>query len=86
MKINVTFDLSPEELRKLMGLPDVQEMQKEVFDQMMSKMMLGEDGYDPLSLYQPLLGGGMTAVAEFQKMLMSLMANSVSSTKSSDET
>lgn len=78
MKINVTFDLSPEELRKLMGLPDVQEMQKEVFNQLMTKMQLGEEGYDPLSLYQPLLSGGMNAMSEFQKLMLSLMSSSVS--------
>lgn len=85
MKINVTFDLSPEELRKLMGLPDVQEIQKEMFGQMMSKMKLGEEGYDPLSLYQPLLGGGMNAMSEFQKLMMSMMATGMTSSTKADE-
>lgn len=85
MKINVTFDLSPEELRKLMGLPDVQEMQKEVFSQLMTKMQLGEEGYDPLSLYQPLLSGGINAMSEFQKLMLSMMSSGITTAgKSSD--
>lgn len=84
MKINVTFDMTPEELRKLMGLPDVQEMQKEVFGQMMEKMKLGEVGYDPLSLYQPLLSGGLNAMTEFQKLLFSMMSSQSITEKSED--
>ena len=38
MQINVTFDMTPEEFRRLLGLPDVQTFQKEIFDQMMEKM------------------------------------------------
>lgn len=73
MQINVTFDMTPEEFRRLLGLPDVQSFQKELFDQMMEKMKAGEDGYDPLSLYQPLLNNGLNAMNEFQKMLMTMM-------------
>lgn len=73
MQINVTFDMTPEEFRRLLGLPDVQTFQKEIFDQMMEKMKAGEDGYDPLSLYQPLLNNGLNAMNEFQKMLMTMM-------------
>ena len=73
MQINVTFDLTPEEFRRLLGLPDVQAFQTELFDQMMEKMKAGEEGYDPLSLYQPLLNNGLNAMTEFQKMVMAMM-------------
>ncbi|TNC91138.1 DUF6489 family protein [Thalassolituus sp.] len=73
MQINVTFDLTPEEFRRLLGLPDVQAFQTELFDQMMEKMKAGEDGYDPLSLYQPLFNNGLNAMTEFQKMVMAMM-------------
>ena len=72
MQINVTFDLTPEEFRRLLGLPDVQAFQTELFDQMMEKMKAGEDGYDPLSLYQPLFNNGLNAMTEFQKMVMAM--------------
>ncbi len=73
MQINVTFDLTPEEFRRLLGLPDVQAFQTELFDQMMEKMKAGEEGYDPLSLYQPLFNNGLNAMTEFQKMVMAMM-------------
>ncbi len=73
MQINVTFDLTPEEFRRLLGLPDVQAFKTELFDQMMEKMKAGEDGYDPLSLYQPLFNNGLNAMTEFQKMVLAMM-------------
>jgi hypothetical protein len=73
MQINVTFDLTPEEFRRLLGLPDVQAFQTELLDQMMEKMKAGEDGYEPLSLYQPLFNNGLNAMTEFQKMVMAMM-------------
>jgi len=73
MQVNVTFDMTPEEFRRLLGLPDVQNFQAELFDQLMEKMKAGEDGYDPLSLYQPLLNNGLNAMTEFQKMILAMM-------------
>lgn len=81
MKINVTFDLTPEEFRRVMGLPDVQEFQKELFASMLEKMKSGEDGYDAMSLYQPMFNEGMNAMGQFQKMMMSVMSGASSSDK-----
>lgn len=78
MKINVTFDMTPEELRRVMGLPDVQQFQQELFSQMMEKMQAGEDGYDPMSLYQPMMKEGMNAMGQFQKVMMNMMSGNVS--------
>lgn len=74
MKINVTFDLTPEEFRKVMGLPDVQQFQQEVFDQMLSKMKAGEDGYDPMAVYQPLMKEGMNAMGQFQQVMLNMLS------------
>ncbi|MBU2039404.1 MULTISPECIES: DUF6489 family protein [Oceanospirillaceae] len=81
MKINVTFDLTPEEFRRVMGLPDVQEFQKELFASMLEKMKSGEDGYDAMSLYQPMFNEGMNAMGQFQKMMLSMMSGASSSDK-----
>lgn len=80
MKINVTFDLTPEELRRAMGLPDVQQFQQELFASMLEKMKSGEEGYDALSLYQPMFTEGMNVMGQFQKMMLNMMSGvSVSS-------
>ena len=78
MKINVTFDMTPDEFRQVLGLPDVQTLQQEIFNQMVEKMQAGEEGYDPLSLYQPMMKEGMNAMGQFQEMMFSM----VSGTKS----
>ena len=38
MKINIEMDMTPEEVRKVMGLPDVQPMQQEMMAKMQDKM------------------------------------------------
>lgn len=38
MKITMEIDMSPEEVRKIMGLPDVEPMQKELMAKMQEKM------------------------------------------------
>lgn len=38
MKITMEIDMSPEEVRKVMGLPDVEPMQKELMAKMQEKM------------------------------------------------
>ncbi|MFK4753414.1 MULTISPECIES: DUF6489 family protein [Oceanospirillaceae] len=74
MKINVSFDLTPEEFRRVMGLPDVQQFQQEVFSQMMEKMKSGEEGYDAMSLYKPLFSESMNAMTQFQQLMFGMMA------------
>ena len=78
MKVNVTFDMTPEEFRRLMGWPDVQQLQQEVFSQMMEKMKAGEEGYDPMSLYQPLFSQSMDTMNRFQKTMFDSMTGQVS--------
>lgn len=79
MKINVTFDMTPDEFRRVMGLPDVQQFQQELFNQMLEKMQSGEEGYDPLSLYQPMMKEGMSAMGQFQNMMFNMMSGANSS-------
>lgn len=81
MKVNVTFDMTPEEFRRAMGWPDVQQLQQEVFSQMMEKMRAGEEGYDPMSLYQPLFSQSMDTMNRFQKMMFDSMTGQVSDKK-----
>ncbi|MEN9465253.1 MAG: hypothetical protein RL217_1434 [Pseudomonadota bacterium] len=74
MKINVTFDLTPEEFRQAMGLPDVQEFQQEFLKVLLEKMQKGEDGLDSMALYQSMLQGGMNSATQFQNLFFSMLA------------
>lgn len=55
MKINVEFDLTPQEFRQAMGLPDVEAFQKDLMARIQQQMEAGVEGYDPVSLLQPFL-------------------------------
>lgn len=69
MKITVDFDLTPEEMRKLLGLPDVEAFQRQMMDDIRERMGSGAEGYDPIKLFQPYVSGTMASWDMFQKML-----------------
>lgn len=86
MKINLEFDMTPEEFRRVMGLPDVQEFQSEVMKGMMEKMMSGEEGYDAMSLFKPMMSESMKSMDQVQQTFVNLMSgymNGASSESSS---
>lgn len=83
MKINIEFDMTPEEFRRAMGLPDVQELQKEILNKMMEKMMAGEEGYDAMSLFQPMMKEGMSTMEQVQKNMMNIMSGYMASGENS---
>lgn len=55
MKINVEFDLTPDEFRRSLGLPDVEAFQQDLLNRIHKQMESGVEGYDPMSLMQPFL-------------------------------
>ena len=69
MKVTIDIDLTPEEMRKLLGLPDIDAFQRQLMDDIRERMMEGADGYDPLKLFQPYMSGTMASWDMFQKML-----------------
>lgn len=50
MKVRFEFDVSPREIRQLLGLPDVEQLQREVVEAIRQRMAAGVEGFDPLSL------------------------------------
>ncbi|NRA25168.1 MAG: hypothetical protein HRU08_11990 [Oleispira sp.] len=83
MKINIEFDMTPEELRRAMGLPDVQEFQNEVMKGMMDKMMSGEEGYDAISLFKPMMAESMKSMDQVQQTFINLMSGYMGASKKS---
>lgn len=71
MKITVDLDITPEELRKLFGLPDVEAFQRQLMDDIRERMAGGAEGYDPIKLFQPYLSGTLASWDLFQKALVS---------------
>ncbi len=71
MKISIEFDMTPEELRESLGLPDVQDMNREMMSLVISKMQAGEGDYDPLTFYKSFMDKSVANVPEF---FMNMMA------------
>jgi hypothetical protein len=70
MKVHIEVDMTPEEARTLMGLPDVAPLQKQMMDEMKARMTRAMEAGDMESLmraWTPL--GGREAFDQFQKFL-----------------
>ncbi|WP_415881594.1 DUF6489 family protein [Neptuniibacter sp. QD29_5] len=75
MKFKIDIDMSPEELRKVLGLPDVQKFQQDMMDKITEQMDAGAEGYDPLTLFKPYLNSGLGSMEALQKIMMGLMTS-----------
>jgi hypothetical protein len=69
MKVTMDVDITPEELRKLFGLPDVEGFHRQLMDDVRERMAAGVEGYDPLKLFQPYLTGSMAGWDQFQRLV-----------------
>jgi hypothetical protein len=75
MKVNITMDMTPEEARAFMGLPDVAPLQKRMLDDMQARMKAAFDANDPegmMRAWMPLssgFGGGADTFQKFQKAM-----------------
>lgn len=69
MKMNVDLDMTPEELRKLLGLPDVEPFQRQMMEDLRKRVLDGVDGYDPVKLLQPYFTGPLASWDLLQKVI-----------------
>ncbi|MBV5311361.1 DUF6489 family protein [Chromatium okenii] len=72
MKVTVDFDITPEEFRKVFGLPDVEAFQRQLMDDIRERMTGGVEGYDPIKLFQPYVSGSLASWDMFQNMLTNM--------------
>lgn len=92
MKINVEFDLTPDEFRQSLGLPDVEAFQKNLLENIQRQMESGVEGYDPMSLMQPFLkqpmmqqglSQGLANFGTYQQMMLDMLRQAGSASSSS---
>lgn len=71
MKVSLEFDISSREVRQMLGLPDVEQLQADVIAAIRERMVAGVDGFDPLSLMRSLLSAahGFPGFETLQKLL-----------------
>jgi hypothetical protein len=69
----MNVDITPEEMRRLVGLPDVKQFNDQLMDKMREKMEAGVEGYDPMTLFQPYMKGAAAGLDLFNRMMATAM-------------
>lgn len=69
MNFKIDIEVTPAELRKLLGLPDVEAFQREIMGDLRKRMLEGVEGYDPIKLFQPYLTGTLASWEMLQKVI-----------------
>lgn len=73
MKFTIDIEMTPEELRESLGLPDVSSLHDEMINTIRERMHQGVEGYDPVTLFKPFLTSSVGTVEGFQKLIFGLM-------------
>lgn len=77
MKVNLNVDLTPEEARKLMGLPDVENLQAEMIELMRAQMLEKvQEMSDPEIFFKKVFPVGIQGMEQFQKMFTEFTSKS----------
>ena len=69
MKMNIEIDMTPEEARKFLGLPDVAKLQEKMMSEMEKRLKAAIDVNDPeamMKAWLPLAGQG---IEQFQRFM-----------------
>ena len=69
MKMNIQIDMTPEEARKFLGLPDVTKMQEKMMAEMEKRMKAAIDVNDPEAMMRAWLPLGGQGFEQFQRFL-----------------
>ncbi len=72
MKVSIDVDLTPEEARRLMGLPDLEAMQQRLLAQLEKQMASNLSYMDPEMLVKTILPAGAQGLEQFQNLLWGL--------------
>lgn len=84
MKINVDIDLTPEEARTMLGLPDMKPMQEAVMQRLEEKMLESLDEMSqPDYLFKRFFPLGIQGMEDFQRMTAEVMSKAMESGSSS---
>jgi len=69
MKIHIDMEMTPEEARTLMGLPDLTGMQEELVAEMTKRMKAALDTSDPEAMLKTWMPMGGAGFEQFQRFL-----------------
>lgn len=69
MKVTIDVDLTPEEARRLMGLPDLEPMQQRLLGQLEKQLASNLAYIDPEMIVKAILPVGAQGLEQFQNLL-----------------
>ena len=84
MKIDITVETTPAEIREFLGLPDVQSLQEEMIEKAREQMKAGVEGFDPVSMMRPFIAPDLQGMEAMQRAFwngVSAVATSAGGTK-----
>ena len=69
MKVHIEIEMTPEEARRFMGLPDVSKLQDKMVAEMERRMKAAMDTSDPETMMKAWMPLGGQAFEQFQKIM-----------------
>ncbi|MEH6650976.1 MAG: DUF6489 family protein [Motiliproteus sp.] len=79
MNFRIDLDMTPEEFRRVLGLPDVQDLHQEMLDKLRQQM--DTESFDPAAMMKLYTSGSMD---QLQQMMLKLMSGYGSSQNKKD--
>ena len=76
MKVSVDLDLTPEELRRLFGLPDLTPIQALVVERITRQVEKGMDSNLLAGITRSIITGGVQSWEAYQKLLSGILSAS----------
>lgn len=77
MKVTIDIDLTPEEARKMMGLPDLEPLQQEVMEKIRERTLQSlNDMNDPEFFFKKVFPVGVQNMENFQNFFSEMMSAS----------
>ncbi len=84
MKINVTVDCTPKELRDFLGWPDVEPLQREMMEKLSQVMGEGMSGTDAMNMMRPFVAPNLQAFEAMQKAFLQAFQSGMTTGRPSD--
>jgi len=75
MKVTVDLDLTPEELRRLFGLPDLSPIQSLVVERITRQVEKGMDSNLLAGITRSIITGGVQSWEAYQKLLAGILSS-----------
>ena len=85
MKINVTVDCTPKELRDFLGWPDVEPLQREMLDKLSQVMSEGVSNADAMNMMRPFIAPNLQAFEAMQKAFLQAFQTGISASRPKDD-